>query len=360
MGSYAPVSRIDTVDDTLRPRAVERAPATAKRQLTLGKAAEDHLAYLKTRGLSTKYVARTAASFKQMHEVLPKNLSLRDLDKAKLVMFTGHFLKRPKSKISGKPMSPDSVRTLFGDVKRLLDALDGEGWDGPKKWQRLFTARWTGLLTPAEQRKRARGKDTFTLEELKTLYDLANPRQRMLMLLALNTAMNQKEVSTLMRDDIDLEKGIISRIRHKTRAVAAVQVQWTMWPATTALVEQNLAPPNDGGLAFLTEDNHPLVNDATDTDSIALTWTRLLKTAERQGKEVRPLPFGTLRKTASTAILNLADESTQQQMLGHVRQSVAARHYTGVASYGRLDAAVMAFGEALVKVGIPVDQRPER
>jgi len=98
---------------------------------------------------------------------------------------------------------------------------------------------------------------------------------------------------------------------------------------TTVDMKQQLAAANDQQLAFLTEDGDALVNDATDTDSIALSWARLLKAAKRAGKKVRPLPFGTLRKTASTWVLKLSDESTQMQLLAHVRRSTGTRGALG-------------------------------
>ena len=81
---------------------------------------------------------------------------------------------------------------------------------------------------------------------------------------------------------------------------------------------------------MLTEDGRPLVNDLNDTDSVGLTWRRLVNGINKDTETVRPLPFKTLRKTTADSILRLSgSESVQQLMLAHSRRSVAARHYSG-------------------------------
>ncbi len=147
----------------------------------------------------------------------------------------GQFTARPKSKSTGKPMAVATIKTVFQQVKALLDTLEDAGWQCPG-WRKLFRIRWASLLTAAEQRKQAAGKDTFTDGELAELYAQANDRTKLFILLGLNCGMAQTEISTLQRADIDLKSGVIDRVRNKTRATAAVRARWQLWPETLQFV----------------------------------------------------------------------------------------------------------------------------
>ncbi|MGB7159335.1 MAG: site-specific integrase [Tepidisphaeraceae bacterium] len=320
---------------------------------TLRSAAEAFANKMRARRLSISHVSRFEAVFKQVYEVLPEETPLDQLDEAKLVAVVSHFTGRPTSKLTGKPLAVDSIKRVFQYTKALLDDMDGDAWKGPRRWQKLFKVRWASLMTPAEQKKQAQGKDTFTDNELKELYALASDRTRMLMLLGLNCALPQKEIATLQLDDIDLKDGVIDRIRHKTRGTAAVRTRWVLWPETLKLVKAHLVPANEHGLAFMSEQGQPLVNNAARTDSIALAWARLLAHAEKKEKKVRPFSFGTLRKTSSTAVLRISgSELLQQQHLAHRTQTVAGKHYTGTMDFAALNDALARYRLELIKAGV--------
>lgn len=130
----------------------------------------------------------------------------------------------------------------------MLDEIDGELWDGPKGWRKLFKVLWINLLTPVEQKQLAAGKKTFDVAELVDLYQLANDRERLYLLLGLNCAFGQGEISTLMRSDIDFKTSSITRTRHKTRDVGVIG-SWVLWKEASDLLKANVAGPNKGDLA---------------------------------------------------------------------------------------------------------------
>jgi hypothetical protein len=140
--------------------------------VTLKQAAERHIRMMKAKQLSVKHVGRAHAVHKQLFEVIPENTPLKGpgaLGHDHLLGFVEHFLARPTSKLHKKPMAVESIKRVFQYTRALLEEIDGDSWDGSKGWRKLFKVRWTNLLTPAEQKKLAAGKDTFTVPELVQL-----------------------------------------------------------------------------------------------------------------------------------------------------------------------------------------------
>jgi integrase len=331
------------------PTGSEAAPALPR--MTLQRAAEQHVRTMRAKQLSTKHVARAEAVFKQLYEIIPATTPLQQLGREQLTVFVEHFLARPTSKLKGKPMAVESVKRVFQYTRSLLEEIDGDQWDGPKAWRKLFKVRWVTLLTPAEQKIIANGKHTFETQELVDLYQLGNARQRLYLLLGLNCGFGQGEISTLMRSDVDIKAAVIDRIRHKTRAIA-VRGSWVLWPQALELLRAELADKNERDLALLTREGRPLVDAESRTDSIKLAWDRLFNNAERHEKKVRHLSFGTLRKTSATWMLNHGGRQLQQQHLCHADGSVAARHYSGAADFTRLHEALRIFHHELASAGM--------
>src|SRR5262249_24020117 len=109
-------------------------------------------------------------------------------------------------------------------------------------------------LTPGE--KSAQGRttqvQTYSPEELKTLYEYATPFQRLLMLLALYCGFGRAEVASLEGDAAPLrgkhpqereighgsgpEDGGVMRVRHKP----GVYGEWKLWAVTVRAVEWRL------------------------------------------------------------------------------------------------------------------------
>ncbi len=226
----------------------------------------------------------------------------------------------------------------------------------PRRIDKIFRLRRNVLMTPSEQRAAANGKAVFTPAELRTLYAHANEQQRLYLLLGLNCAFTQKDIATLAADDLVLGVApVIDRIRHKTRG-AAIRGRWGLWQETANLLKARMAttPKNPDGLALLTSEGRPVVDDANDSDSVALTWARLFKSLDRRrlaGEDIPPvrrLPFKTLRKTASDTILRLSgSEAVQQLMLAHSSGSIARKHYTGETDFTPLVEPLRQFGEQL-------------
>ena len=144
---------------------------------------------------------------------------MRDIDKRQLEKLVAHFAARPVRDQTGKPMAVDTVVTTLKHARMLFDWLDGDHWEAPRRLDKIFKIRRNTLMTVAEQRADANGKEVFLLGELKSLYTHANERQRLYLLLALNCGFTQKDLATLAFADVQLDADppVIDRIRHKTR-----------------------------------------------------------------------------------------------------------------------------------------------
>lgn len=335
----------------LSPTTITKPPQVpVVESSTFGAAAQSYVAKMRARRLSNTHVTRAEQVFKQVYPVLPAETPLTQIDEAKLVALVNHFTGRPVSKLTRKPLAVVSVCRVFQYLKALLEDVDGNGWEGPRRWQKLFKVRWDGLMTPQERRRKHAGADTFTYAELKELSSLAKGRIKGFLFLALNTGMNQMELATLLADDIDLRAGMIARLRHKT----GVPAQWQLWPETVSLIRPYLAGPNEQGLAFLTDRGRPLVHMGDNrTDSVSLAWSKLMNEVKEKCVPVRRLSFGKIRKTVSTDVLRISgSEFVQQQLLAHTSHSVAGRHYTGAANYKALDDALARYRQELTEAGV--------
>jgi integrase len=287
--------------------------------------------------VGAKYAGRATDAFRQLSAVLPGTTPLAELDQAEITRIVGHYTARPPGKRSGRPLAVTSVKTVLSYFRATLELAEAElGWTAAPAWRRAFKISWSKLYTTAEARAMAFGSATFSAADLKHLYAAANERQRLYLLLALNTGATQSELATLLCEDVDLDDGYITRLRGKTRATSPTACCWKLWPQTRELLARHMAAPNRHGLALLTATGRPLVDPANHCDAVTLTWGKLRRACARDGSAVRPLGFKHLRKTGATWIRENGDEQRQQEYLGHARGSVAGRHYSGPATFARL------------------------
>jgi hypothetical protein len=111
---------------------------------------------------------------------------------------------------------------------------------------------------------------------------------------------------------------------------------------------------NPHRLALLSEDGRMLVDDSTDTDSIAQSWVRLGRRVKaiEANKDVRMMPFKVLRKTGSDVLLRRSTEAVQQLYLAHKGRTIAARHYTGQTDFEPLTIPLAKMREELKAAGV--------
>jgi integrase len=335
--------------------ATPGAPATIARQiaLTLAKARENYLASVKPK-VCIKNYNRQVTSLGILDEVIPPTTPMDRVNKIELERAVAHVRVRPVRQKTRKPMAVETVMTTIQHWRQFFNWLDGVEWEAPRRMDKVFAVHRYDLMTPAEMKEQAKGQKTFTFEELKVLYANANDRQRIYILMSLNFAYAQGEISNLLKEDVDLQASMIHCFRHKVRR-HSVEGQWEIWPETKALLEKAMksTPINPGNLALLTENGRPLVNDPADSDAIAQSWVRLMKRVNKEKEVVRPLSFKFVRKTASDAIRRISGlEEVQQLMLSQRSQTVAGKHYTGQRDFSRLFEPLRQFRQQLLDAGV--------
>jgi len=90
-----------------------------------------------------------------------------------------HFLSRPRSPQTRKPLAVATVITMLSHTRQFLTWLDDGGrWESPRKFEKIFRFKKRSILTPAEERRAQAGPSAFTIPELATLWANANERQR--------------------------------------------------------------------------------------------------------------------------------------------------------------------------------------
>ena len=172
----------------------------------------------------------------------------------------------------------------------------------------------------------------FTMDEIKTLLDNASDRTKLYILLMLNCAMTQKDISDLHTSEVDWRQHTITRKRSKTAESEHVPVvTYVLWPETLRLLKQERSADREGRV--LTNSNGgPLwfeeLNDQgkyRKTDNVKSAFDRLRR------KTGITKPAKSLKKTSASCIRdNKHFTSLESLFLGHAPVRMADRHYAQV------------------------------
>jgi hypothetical protein len=208
-----------------------------------------------------------------------------------------------------------SVDTAKWHIKRMREFLrwlhrsEKYGWRKPADF-----AEWRITIKDSAD-DYALNHPTFTIEELKTLYQSAVPLVRAFMLLALNCAFKHAEISTLKRTEI--KDGLIKRIRGKSKVVA----EWKLWPETEAALRwatERAEKIGEKTLVFVTAEGkayNAKTAGGNKPSRIANLWNDTL--AKSGLPEDRRLSFKHLEKTASTWIRDHVGGELASMFISH-------------------------------------------
>jgi integrase len=231
-----------------------------------------------------------------------------------------HWKNRPLTK-KGKPSSPETVKGIIKTIRhfvRWLNRNSNFNWHKPADLE-FMPVRITP--TPGENARKVRTLqvDTYTRDELATLYRYATGLERLLLLLGLNCGFGQAEIASLQTDEIDLNEkhpyydlqgSWIRRIRFKT----GVYGEWKLWDETVQGVRWMMERrgTQKGGALILTRDGRPLTQPTENNNrnnKIANCWGRLYQRIlkDEENKGFRRLSFNKLRKTAGDLIKRVSN-----------------------------------------------------
>lgn len=196
---------------------------------------------------------------------------------------------------------------------------------------------------------------TFTPDEVKALLDNSCERTRLYLLLMLNCAMYQQDISDLMASEIDFANGRIIRPRSKTKKAnktnrVPFRFNWLLWPTTSDLLS-TLAKRD--GVALPNKEGNRLVTHAEKSrrDTVRSAYRRVVDKLKR--RKILPKEWNKtlkmLRKTGTNIIAACPDPDTStfyNQYLNH--STVAQNHYlAGGKPHAKFDEAVRYIGEQL-------------
>jgi hypothetical protein len=246
-----------------------------------------------------------------------QDMPLSQLGLNEIETLINYWRNRPITK-RGTPASPDTVRDVIKRIKVFIKWLHRNPDFHWRKPEDLEFGRIRIPLSAQEVAAKASPTQvqTYTLDELCTLYEYATPFERFFMLLGLNCGFGQAEIATLQLSEI--RDSCIKRLRYKTR----VYGEWRLWPQTVLAIEWAMKrrPAIESPYLVLTRQGRPLAELTKGNNrntKIANTWITLLRRIKKDDEGFRKLSFNKLRKTAGDLVRELADDETASMFLCH-------------------------------------------
>jgi integrase len=182
-------------------------------------------------------------------------------------------------------------------------------------------------------KRRERGRQTFTTDEIKTMLDDSRPFMRAAILLGINGGYTQSEVAEIQRSWLDLEYGAIDHLRGKT----AFDRRVTLWPETIeaikAMPKYQPRERKAKGRLFMTRNGRAYSDDGA--NGIAQAFKRLMKKHKIQLEQTG---FGKLRATHRTVSDEAKDPNACRLIVGHQIGEGSEENYIRSISDDRLKA----------------------
>ncbi|MFA7238156.1 MAG: site-specific integrase [Phycisphaeraceae bacterium] len=231
-----------------------------------------------------------------------------------------------------KGRGPHSIHNHMRKINTVFKfAYDAELIDKPVR----FGPEWV-KPTPKDMRlaRHATGLRLFEADELRRIIDKAAQPMRAMILLGINCAFGNTDVSELPQSAIDLAAGVIDYPRPKT----GITRRAILWPETVEAIreaiQQRPTPHDeaDNGLVFVTRFGERWVRMKQKTDSPAAT------TIDNVGREMgkllhalklkrQGLNFYALRHTFQTVAEGIPDAPAIDRIMGHEKADDMATRY---------------------------------
>jgi integrase len=242
-----------------------------------------------------------------------RNVPLSEFGVKEIEEVVKYWANRPTSS-AGKPFSPLTCKHHIRLWKHFIKWLHKE----PSfPWQRPADLEWDRvsiLVHPHEVAARATAEqvETYTKDELKTLWEYGTDLHRTLMALALNCGFGIGEIGTLAKKEVQGE--YIRRIRWKSK----VYGEWKLWPVTRELLAK--LEPNGTPWVLVRGDGKQLVEPTKGNFRgayIPNRWNYLIRRINKDDPGFRKLSFNKLRKTAGNLIRTFSDGEIAGVFLCH-------------------------------------------
>jgi hypothetical protein len=272
-----------------------------------------------------KSLIDSAARFKEHHPDVP----LEEIDFDEMQRMANHWRSRPLRKGTTRPIT---ARSAQNEVKRLLaffrwlHRTPKFKWRKPEDFEELETKVQLSA-GEIEDRATAEQVETYSIEELKTLYEYATPMERCLMLLGLNCGFAPSEQGTLRSKHLALrrehscadklgwktspEDSFIKKLRNKTK----VYGEWLLWDHTVKAMDwlttrrRRLGSVTNNSLLLVTTTGNQfyrLTGGGNRSQKFASMWSSLTRRVKKDRQDFPVLSFGKLRKTGGNMVRRLA------------------------------------------------------
>ena len=267
-----------------------------------------------------------AGRFKVHHPDVP----LAGIDFDELQRMVNHWRSRPLRKGTKRPITGRSAQN---EIKRLvaffkwLHRTAKFAWRKPEDFDELET-KVALSASEIEDRATVEQVETYSIGELKTLYEYATPLERCLMLLGLNCGFAPSEQGTLRIKHLALrhehpsadklgwktspEDSFVKKLRNKTK----VYGEWLLWDHTVKAMDwlmarhRKIGNTTNNSLLMVAAGGKPffrLTGGGNRGQKFANIWSTLTRRI-RDDKDQKDFPirsFGKLRKTGGNMVRRL-------------------------------------------------------
>jgi hypothetical protein len=280
-----------------------------------------------------------------------------------------YWQQRPLSK-RGQPVSRDTAKNLIKRIRyfvRWLHMSSAFAWRRPADYE---VERVRIRLTQAERARKVSTTQvqTYTLEQLATLWKYANPRERLLTVLALNAGFGQAELTSLQQGEVFLNAqhphypirgSFIRRLRGKSE----VYGEWQLWDVTERALSWwgSQRPETTETALLVTKTGHPLsapTKGHNRNGRIPGMWASLARRIHKDDPSFPRLSFNKLRKTAGNLVRRKA--SGEMLALFHSRaKSVNADDQAERYTDRPFDQLFSVLGSIRADLGVVFDAVPD-
>jgi len=222
--------------------------------------------------------------------------SVSKIDSTLLASFRGHLLE----KLSKKEYSDYYARDVLAGFKLFIRWLANHT-DKLETLPKNMDDKRFGIVVAPRKAK------TLTIEQVGKLLEKATDRTRLYLLLGLNCAMTQKDMSDCLQEEVDWKKGIIRRKRSKTERCENVpEVSYRLWPATFELLKQERS--KDKQRVLLNHKGKPLRSEQFDKNNKLKKQDAVRSAIERLRKNAKvSVTMTMLKKTSASLLRNHRD-----------------------------------------------------
>lgn len=275
-----------------------------------------------------------------------------------------------------RPVTDITSEVLVAYRARLLSEVEKNGYSNTWAHSRFSSlktfVRWLWHMDALESLPRVLDRTalriskgtpsviTYTTEEIHVLLKQASDRTRLYILLMLNCGMTQKDISDLRPDEVDWDRGRITRKRSKTKKHRnAPEVSYVLWKETIALLRKERST-GDSSRILLNENGQPLRQDTRGGDGKFKKTDNVRNAFERLRKKTGiAKTLKSFKKTSASLIRDTRDfSSVERVFLGHAPTSMSDKHYTHVPQ-NRLDEAINWLHDELqIEGALSASKRP--